>query len=78
VIFILAAWALIHRPGKGLRPKAEDKGSKAKNADKIPRGPEGHRNEVGGGGIVEGQEEATAPLPEPSLLPPSSPLQIHQ
>lgn len=35
--------------GKGLRPKAEDKGSKA-NADKIPRGAEEPRNEV----VVEG------------------------
>ena len=35
--------------GKSLRRKAEDKGSKA-NADKSPRGTEGHRNEVGGGG----------------------------
>lgn len=54
MVFILAAWALIHRSGKGLRPKAEDKGSKAKNDDKIPRGPEGHRNEVSGGGMVGG------------------------
>lgn len=42
-----------------MRPKAEDEGSKA-NADRIPRGTEEHRNEAGGGGIVEGQEEAKA------------------
>lgn len=54
MIFILVVWVLIYRFGKGLRLKVEDKGLKVKNVDKIFRGFEGYRNEVGGGGIVEG------------------------